>query len=137
MNETEAFLAEILPQQRAMTLALHEGNTAPRIALWSHLDPVTLFGAHYQGSGWAELEPKIRQAADRFGGSQGFNFEVLAAQASGDLAYIAGNELTRVVIDGAPATYTLRTTHVYRREGDAWRIVHRHSDFSPGSAVVP
>jgi ketosteroid isomerase-like protein len=26
---------------------------------------------------------------------------------------------------------TLRVTHIYRRFGDAWRLVHRHADFPP------
>jgi ketosteroid isomerase-like protein len=27
--------------------------------------------------------------------------------------------------------YTLRVTHVYRREDGEWRIVHRHGDRGP------
>ena len=35
-------------------------------------------------------------------------------------------------VDGEPRTYTLRATHVYRREdGGQWRIVHRHADVPP------
>jgi ketosteroid isomerase-like protein len=30
---------------------------------------------------------------------------------------------------GARTHYVLRVTHVYRREGGAWRIAHQHSDF--------
>ncbi|WP_235565142.1 hypothetical protein [Arthrobacter sp. Soil764] len=50
-QETAAFLAEILPKQRDMTLALHKGDVAPRLALWSPRNPVTLFGAHISGAG--------------------------------------------------------------------------------------
>lgn len=127
-EETAAFLAEMLPQQRDMTLALHKGDVAPRIALWSHRDPVTLFGAHISGAGWAGLEPKFRQEALRFTGSDGFEFEVVAAGASGSLAYTAGFEHSSAVVDGLPAVYTMRTTHLYRREEGIWRIIHRHSD---------
>lgn len=127
-EETAAFLAEILPKQRDMTLALHKGDVAPRMALWSHRNPVTLFGAHIYGMGWTDLEPKFRTEALRFTGSDGFEFELLAAGASGSLAYTAGLEHSSAVVDGMPAVYTLRTTHVYRWEEGAWRIVHRHSD---------
>ena len=34
-------------------------------------------------------------------------------------------------VDGQPRTYTLRATHVYRREDGKGRIVHRHADFPP------
>ena len=36
-----------------------------------------------------------------------------------------------LVADGAEATYTLRVTHIYRREDGCWRIVHRHGDRPP------
>jgi ketosteroid isomerase-like protein len=36
-----------------------------------------------------------------------------------------------VKVDGVPTTYTLRVTHVYRREDGQWRIVHRHGDRPP------
>lgn len=34
--------------------------------------------------------------------------------------------------DGGPLTrYTLRITHVYRREGGEWKVVHEHSNWEP------
>jgi ketosteroid isomerase-like protein len=39
-----------------------------------------------------------------------------------------------VKVDGEPRTYTLRATHVYRREEGRWRIVHRHADAQPAEA---
>jgi len=127
-NVTEAFLAEILPKQRDMTLALHKGDVAPRLALWSHRNPLTLFGAHISGADWADLEPKFRKEALRFTGSTESEFELVAAGASGSLAYMVGFEHSSAVVDGIPAVYTMRTTHVYRREEGVWRIIHRHSD---------
>lgn len=64
-EETQAFLAEILPKQRDMTVALHKGDVTPRIALWSHGNPVTWFGAHISGADWTDPEPKFRQEARR------------------------------------------------------------------------
>jgi ketosteroid isomerase-like protein len=26
---------------------------------------------------------------------------------------------------------TIRVTHIFRRIGDSWRLVHRHADFPP------
>jgi ketosteroid isomerase-like protein len=47
------------------------------------------------------------------------------------LAYTVGHEHNRVKVDGELGTYTLRVTHIYRREDGQWRIVHRHGDIPP------
>ena len=50
----------------------------------------------------------------------------------GDLAYTVGFERGDVTVDDGPARLmTIRVTHVYRRFGDSWRLVHRHADFPP------
>jgi ketosteroid isomerase-like protein len=128
---TEQFLAEMLPNQRAAEQAIHNGDVEPRLALWARTDPVTLFGAKLSGSGWAALEPIFRKVAAWFSDSAEYEFEVVAAAASGDLAYTVGYEHNRVKVDGEPRTYTLRATHVYRRSHGQWRIVHRHADVPP------
>lgn len=132
-TETERFLAEMLPQQRAAEQALHNGDVEPRLALWSRTDPVTLFGAMMSASGWADLEPTFHKVAAMFSESSEYQFEVTAAGASGDLAYTVGYEHNRVKVNGEPGTYTLRVTHIYRREGGQWRIVHRHGDILAGA----
>jgi len=135
-RETERFLAEMLPQQRIAEQALHNGDVEPRLALWSRTDPVTLFGAKMSAAGWADLEPTFRKVASWFSESTDYQFEVIAAGASGDLAYTVGYEHNRVKMNGEPGTYTLRVTHIYRRENGQWRIVHRHGDVPPGDEGV-
>ena len=129
--ETDTFLAEMLPQQRAAEQAIHNGDAEPRIALWSRQDPVTVYGAKVSASGWTDLEPMFRNVASWFSDSARYEFEVTAAGASGELAYTVGFEHNQVKVDGRPRTYTLRVTHVYRREAGQWRIVHRHADAPP------
>ena len=132
-TETDEFLAEMLPAQRAAEQAIHNGDVEPRLALWSHRDPITLYGASLSGSGWSELEPKFREVASWFSDSQEFEFEIIAAGASRDLAYTVGYERNKTHVEGTPRAYTLRVTHVYRREDVRWRIVHRHADLPPGA----
>jgi ketosteroid isomerase-like protein len=127
----EDFLAEMLPKQVAAETAIHNGNPELRLALWSRTDPVTLFGARDSGTGWNDLSARFHNIASWFSDSAEYDFEVVAAGASGDLAYTVGYEHNRVKVDGQPTTYTLRVTHVYRREDGQWRIVHRHADFPP------
>ena len=130
-TETESFLAAMLPRQRAAEQAIHNGDAEPRLALWSRTDPVTVFGAKMSATGWTDVEPMFRKVAARFSDSAKYEFEVVAAGASGDLAYTIGYERNQVKVDGQPRTYTLRATHVYRREDGEWRIVHRHADVPP------
>jgi ketosteroid isomerase-like protein len=46
--------------------------------------------------------------------------------------YDLGYERGHAVIDGVPASTTIRFTHVFRREEGRWRLVHRHGDFVQG-----
>ena len=58
--------------------------------------------------------------------------ELVAAGASGDLAYTVGYEHITFSMDGGPVqATTLRVTHIYRREDGEWRTVHRHADVPP------
>jgi ketosteroid isomerase-like protein len=130
-TETERFLAEMLPRQRTAEQAIHHGDAEPRLALWSRSDPVTVFGAKMSGFNRPDLEQMFRTVASWFSDSTEYEFEVIAAGASGDVAYTVGYERNRVKVDGEPRTYTLRVTHAYRREDGQWRIVHRHADVPP------
>ncbi len=131
VSETEEFLASVLPRLTAADTAIHNGDAAPRKALWSTTDPLTLFGAAMMTTGWPEIEATFDRLATRFSDCTAFDIEVVAAGASGDLAYTVGYERNRVKVNGQPRTYTLRVTHVYRREDGQWRIVHRHGDVPP------
>ena len=90
---------------------------------------MTLFGAAVPvRRGWDEVSSTFRWLATCFSDLRDYEFELVAAGASGDLAYTVGLEHKTVVADGETATYTLRVTHVYRREDGRWNIVHRHGD---------
>jgi ketosteroid isomerase-like protein len=61
-----------------------------------------------------------------------YDFELVAGDASGDLAYTVGYERHSVSKEGGPVEpHALRVTHVYRRENGVWRVVHRHGDEVP------
>jgi ketosteroid isomerase-like protein len=53
---------------------------------------------------------------------------IVAAGASGDLAYTVAYEHTTASIEGIPRTYSLRVTQIYRREDGEWKLAHRHGD---------
>ena len=139
MNDVNTFVDSMLPKLEAADTALHNGDAAARAAMWSHNEPVTLFGAAITTSGWDNIADTFNWLATRFSNCTAFTYEVLAAGVSDDLAYIVGIEHTTASIGDEPAApYSLRVTTILRREGDEWRVVHRHGDpydASSGDAV--
>lgn len=128
MNETEEFLAAVLPSYVAAETAIHNGDVELRLAMWSRTEPLTLFGAAVSGCGWARLDETFAMLGESFSDCTSYVNQVIAAEASGDLAYLVAIEHTGASINGTPRTYELRATTVFRREGGEWKIVHRHGD---------
>jgi ketosteroid isomerase-like protein len=129
MTEVDDFLAEVLPRLHHTETALHSGDPQPRFEMWSHDDPVTLYGAAMAGKGWAEVSKVFEHIAARFSACESCEWEVVAAGASGDLGYIVALERTTCAVgDAPPSPYSLRSTSVFRREGGEWKVVHRHAD---------
>jgi ketosteroid isomerase-like protein len=127
--DVDRFLSTVIPRLKDEVLALHNRNAAPRMALWSHNEPVTLFGAELSSSGWGEVEPAFQRLAASFSGGQSCEYEVLAAEASGDLGYVVAIERSVAASGGGELLpYALRVTTVFRREGGEWKVVHRHGD---------
>ena len=130
MSELDEFLENFIPRQEEADTALHNGDPEPRMQLWSRKDPVTVLGAAgVNVSGWEEVSEAFRWLGSRFSNCESFRLEILAAGVSGDLAYTAGYEHTKVSMGGDPVrAYRLRVSHAYRRENGEWKIVHRHGD---------
>jgi ketosteroid isomerase-like protein len=129
MSELDDFLTPTLTRQLDAEQALINGDPGPRLAMWSTQDPVTVFGAEKSVIGSEEARQAFRWLASRFSNCTDYRFELVAAGASGDLAYTVGYEHTSVSWDGTPLEpYILRVTHAYRREDGEWKIVHRHAD---------
>jgi ketosteroid isomerase-like protein len=128
MNELEAFLTSTMPRLKVAETALHNGDASPRAAMWSHEDPVTLFGAITTKTGWEQVGPTFDWLASTFSNCTSAEYEVLAAGVSGDLAYVAGIEHTVASINDEPKSYSLRVTTIFRREDGEWKVVHRHGD---------
>jgi ketosteroid isomerase-like protein len=129
MSELDDFLATTLPRQLEAERAIHNGDPEPRLAMWSTNDPVTVLGAVQNATGWDEASKLFRWLAAGFSDCTSYRFDLIAAGVSGDLAYTTGYEHTSVSWDGVPLEpYTLRVTHIYRREDGEWKIVHRHGD---------
>lgn len=128
VGEREAFREWVERDLYAAELALHEGDPAPRRALWSRAEPVSVFGAWRNALGQAEIDELFTALGESFSDCRSYEFELLAFDVVGELAYTVGLEHSSASVNGDPRTYTLRATQVYRREGGVWRVVHRHGD---------
>lgn len=128
MTDREDFLAWVTTALYEAELALHNGDPAPRRAIWSREDPVSVLGAWRNAHGQREIDELFTDLGRKFSGCTSYAFELLACDVVGDMAYTAGLERTSTSVDGQPRTYTLRATQVYRREAGAWRVTHRHAD---------
>jgi len=128
MTEREDFLAWIKTTLHEAEVALHNGDAAPRRALWSRNEPVSVLGALRNANGQHELDELFTSLAASFSDCTSFVFDPQAYDVIGDMAYTAGFEHISASMNGEPRTYTLRATQVYRREDGEWRVAHRHGD---------
>ena len=139
MSDLDGFLAETQPRLTAELQALHNGDAGPQLESWSTQDPVTLFGAKVPlKSGWDDVSETLRWLASRWSNSTDQRLDLVAAGVSGDLAYMVGFEHIANSVVGIPVEpYTLRVTHIFRRENGEWRIAHRHADYVPIDQTLP
>jgi hypothetical protein len=70
--------------------------------MWSTQDPVTVLGAMKDVIGAEEARQVFRWLATRFSNLTDYRFELVAAGASGNLAYTVGYEHTAFSLDGGP-----------------------------------
>ena len=128
MTDRDDFLAWVKSALYQAELALHNGDSAPRRALWSRNEPVSILGAWRNAYGQHELDEVFVGLEKTFSDCTSYAFELQAYDVVDDMAYTAGLEHTSASVNGEPRSYTLRATQVYRREGGEWKVAHRHAD---------
>jgi ketosteroid isomerase-like protein len=131
MSDRDDFIAWAKSRLRDAEIALHSGDAAPRRAIWSRNDPVTVLGAWKSATGQREVSDLFGQLEGTFSNCTSYSQEIIAAEVIGDVAYTVGYEHTQASINGEPRTYSLRATQVYRREDGEWKVAHRHADTVP------
>jgi ketosteroid isomerase-like protein len=128
MDEREEFLHWFNTAVRDAEEALHNGDAEPRMRLWTRHAPVTVLGAWKSATGPAEVVELFESLGATFADCTSYEYEPIAVDVIGDVAYTVGLEHTQASINGRPTTYTLRATQIYRREDGTWKVVHRHGD---------
>jgi ketosteroid isomerase-like protein len=128
MSGDDNFLAWVKGDLYEAELALHNGDAAPRRALWSRNEPVSVLGAWRSAIGQHELNDLFEGLERQFSDCTSYSFELLSYDVVGDVAYTAGLEHISTSVDSEPRTFTLRATQIYRREDGQWKVFHRHAD---------
>ncbi len=115
--------------QRALGAFL-KGDPKPVAEHFSRRDDVTL--ANPLGPprlGRADVDKAIELAAANFQDGH-MRFEEISRYATADLGYAVWIERGEVRLVGSegPVPSSLRVTMILRREGDTWKVTHRHAD---------
>ena len=121
----------VLEQYHAALDAFSRGNPEPVKSVFSHQEDVTLanpFGPAVRG--WEHVVEALDFASSRFRDGEVPRFDAVAHYVTSDLATILEIEHWRARVSGREdiASFVLRVTSTFRREGGSWRLVHRHAD---------
>ena len=124
-------LKSAIEESHAALDAILKGDNSGYQALFSEREDVTLgnpFGPFALGRN--SVEATLAGAASHYRDGGMTEVDLVATYASDDLAVVVENERGKAKVGGAQdlAPTAVRVTSVFRREGDAWKLVHRHAD---------
>jgi ketosteroid isomerase-like protein len=110
--------------------AFLQGDPGPVAALFSGRDDVTLanpLGPPRRGP--IEVQKGITEAAALFE-SGSVHVEEVSRYTTPDLGYVVQLERSNVRLAATKAmtSISLRATLIFRREGEMWKVAHRHAD---------
>lgn len=108
-----------------------KGDPQPIIEVCSRRDDVTLanpLGPPHRGP--VAVDKAITEAAALLRGGSIRGFEEISRYSTPDLGYLLHIERTQAQLRGSETVVpiALRVTLIFRREGEAWQLVHRHAD---------
>jgi ketosteroid isomerase-like protein len=124
-------LAPVLEEYHLAADEFAKGDPEPVKELYSHREDVTIanpFGPPVRG--WDQVSRALEYASSRFREGQVTSFESLAQYVAADLASILEVERWEAKVGERDelTPFVLRVTSTFRREDDAWKLVHRHAD---------
>jgi hypothetical protein len=90
MSDPDDFVAWTRTRLRDAETALHNGDPGPRLAIWSTLEPVSVFGAWRTAVGQEAVRDLFHNLADTFSNCTSHAYEIVAADVVGDIAFTSG-----------------------------------------------
>ncbi len=127
---TEADVADLVQRCQDAAAALIRGDVRSYLGLFVHADDYTLippFGGAPR-HGFDASEDAVEQLSRFFTGGEA-QVDVVQSYVSGDFVVLVLVERQHGKVGGLPdQDWSLRVTMLFRREGDDWRLAHRHAD---------
>ncbi len=121
---------EAVEQLKSAVQDLLRGDGSAYQELWSHRGDVTMMGA-YGGlaTGWEQVSPAVERAAGNYTRwDPDYQEELLAAEAIGEMGYVVLRESVGNRAATDDQRRFRRVTVLFRREAEAWKVFHHHSD---------
>jgi ketosteroid isomerase-like protein len=129
-NGPDEQVAELIRRTAEAASAFIRGDMRTYLTHIEHGDDYTLmapFGG--EPARGFDASPERLEALERYFQAGEADLEVVQSYASGDIAVLVVIERQHGKVGGLPdQEWSLRVTLVFRREGSAWRLVHRHAD---------
>jgi ketosteroid isomerase-like protein len=124
----EAELREFIARCHEALTHQSQGRPEPFLELWSHADDVTVMAAVGGYEVGFEQVSALLSWASKAQSFESWSAESIATAVGSVLAFSVELEHYGRHVDGKEEEMTLRATQIYRREGEGWRVIHRHGD---------
>lgn len=129
-NDLHDFQA-FMKQRNDVATAYVNGDAAPLGQIVTKELPATFFapfGGYLQGAD--EVATRYAHDANAFTPEGKSRLEILQIGASEGIAYWVGIQHATAQLKGNPdpIPMNLRVTELFRREGNEWKLIHRHAD---------
>ncbi len=130
-NRSHSDFDDAVEAYRNALVPFLNGDPKPAMEFFSRRDDVTLanpLGPPRRGP--ADVNEAIAEAAGQFSGGAINGFEEVSRYSTADLGYVVHIERTEARLAGGEnmTPIALRVTMIFRREGDTWKVAHRHAD---------